>query len=59
VDRLPGAAVPHDRRLALVGDADAASAVALILAFRIACRATASVTRQISSASCSTQPGFG
>ena len=60
VDRLAGGAVPDDGRLALVGDADARRRRrASSLASASAPRQTSTVARQISSGSCSTQPGWG
>ena len=60
VDRLAGRAVPDDDRLALVGDADGGD-VGRLQAWPScsASTATASCVDQISSGSCSTQPGCG
>ena len=59
VDRLAGRAVPDDGRLALVGDADGGDAPDVDPLLASASRTTASVSRQISSGSCSTQPRCG
>ena len=56
---LAGVPVPHHRRLALVGDADGGDLVDRDTAGGSAGGATRSRLRQISIASCSTQPGFG
>ena len=52
----PGAAVPHDRGLALVGDADGGHRLAVEPVDQLG-QGRAATAAQMSSASCSTQPG--
>ncbi len=60
VDRLAGLAVPDQRRLALVGDADGGDAEAVeIPALAMRPLMVATTLCQISSGSCSTQPDCG
>ena len=60
VDRLAGGAVPDTRGLALIGDADAGDVARPRAApWPCASRTVATIARQISSGSCSTQPGAG
>ena len=59
VHRLAGGAVPQDRRLALVGDAERAELVGAQPGLGERAATTACTFDQISVASCSTQPGLG
>ena len=59
VDGLAGRALPEDNCLALVGDPDSRYALQLDTAGESASRATASVSDQIASGSCSTAPSAG
>ena len=59
VDRPAVDAIPDDRGLALVGDADAGDVLGAEPALAIASRTVATTADQISSGSCSTQPGAG